>query len=111
MSSKKQKIIKISIITFLIILIGWTSIVYIFEGSSAFIYNEKWIIGKTREEIQEKYGEFDCQADYMPNRAHYIVQESIADKYLDGPPMNRYYIVFNDKGLAEKVYKGTLPGG
>ncbi len=115
MLDKKQKIIKaiikIIIITALIIIIGWISLVYIFEGSSAFIYNEKWIIGKTREEIQERYGEFDCQADYMPNRAHYIVEESIVDKYLDSPPIDRYYIVFNDEGLAEEVYKSTSPGG
>ena len=47
----------------------------------------------------------------MANRAHYIVEESIADKYLDGPPMNRYFIEFNDEGLAEEVYKSTVPGG
>lgn len=109
MLGKKQKVIKISLITVLIIVISWILLVYTFEGSSAFIYNEKWIIGKTREEIQERYGDFDCQADYNPNRAHYIVEESIVDKCLDSPEINRYFIVFNDDGLAEKVYKGCYP--
>lgn len=111
MLGKKKKIVKVSLITVLIIVIGWISLVYIFEGSSAFIYNEKWIIGKTREEIQERYGEFDCKTDYNSNRAHYIIAESIADKYLDGPPRDRYYILFNEDGLAEKAYKSVAPGG
>ena len=50
-----------------------------------FKYNEKWIIGKTPQEIMEQYGEFDSgpvKATNANGSTHYILVDFWATKYV-----------------------------
>jgi hypothetical protein len=72
-------------------------------------YNDIWIIGKTSDEITDRYGEFDRQ--WLDNQAYYEIGESLSDyiwrKYMGGPPSKYYCILFDENGYAQKVYRGS----
>ena len=67
-------------------------------------YNEWWIVGKSEEEIVERYGEFDKK--WGKSKAYYIH----LDNAWDLPPY-LYYIEFDSAGIATKVYVDLAPGG
>ena len=105
-SKKRKKIVIISatIVTLVII----CAIFYATKEN----YSENWIIGKNRDEIKERYGEFDLNFNSI---AAYEFPEdpldSIWSYYMGGDPVNYYYIRFNENGLAEEVYISSYPGG
>ena len=70
-------------------------------------YNDIWIIGKTSDEITDRYGEFDT---WWGNAKAYEIGESLDDyiwrKYMGGPPYKYYCIRFDENGYAQKVYRG-----
>lgn len=74
--------------------------------STHYKYNDSWIIGKTLEEIQERYGEFDLKLD--TKKAYYVGAEDygIDPSYIDF----YYYITFKDD-IATDVYVDAQPGG
>ena len=69
-------------------------------------YDEDWIIGKTPEEVMERYGEFDkCLNDIDPirGRVGYIIQEERRDKLWGGKKTEAIYFLINfdwDTGIA-----------
>ncbi|MFV0478985.1 MAG: hypothetical protein ACK5LZ_00225 [Anaerorhabdus sp.] len=71
-------------------------------------YDDEWIIGKSEEEIIERYGEFD---DYFlrfnTTKGYYI--NDFDDWGPDYPIY--YYIDFNDDNEATKVSVGGPIGG
>ena len=72
-------------------------------------YDSKWIIGKTTEEIQEKYGEFDRHDEghiferdqKLHSSGSYLIKESRVG-FMGTDPAVYYHIVFVD-GVAVSV--------
>ena len=74
--------------------------------------SENWIIGRSSNEIEERYGEFDLNFE---NKSAYEIPEDFFDRvwryFMGGTPINYYYIEFDENGMAEKVYIAPYPGG
>ena len=77
------------------------------------VYDDDWIIGKTPEEIQEKYGDFDCveivDGEYSYGayklRGKIVIGETIH-------PSIYYRITFDeDSGVAEYTKNGCVISG
>ena len=75
-------------------------------------YSEDWIIGKSRNEIEDRYGKFDLNFERI---VAYELPEDHLDSvwtyYMGGDPVKYYYIRFDENGLAKEVYIGSYPGG
>lgn len=68
-----------------------------------FKYNEKWIIGKTPQEVMERYGEFDSGSVKTTNAngfSHYVLVDFWATKYV-------MYIRF-ENNVAVEIYRDDL---
>lgn len=76
---------------------------YVEIYSTYFKYNEKWIIGKTTEEIIARYGEFDSGRITSTNAtgsSYYILVDDWAVKYV-------MYVRF-ENNIAVDIYRDTL---
>ena len=95
----------IHIVIFLLLL---SSCVVFFVSHRTYLkYNDWCIIGRSYDEIVERYGEFD--RDYIGMRGYYIGKDK-------SPVMNShqdmyYWIEFDENDIATEVFVNTLPGG
>ena len=69
------------------------------------VYSEKWIIGKTEEQIERRYGEFERYADFVviEERGDILNQTDYGRGYFSRRQygINYYYMVFfNCEGIA-----------
>ena len=69
-------------------------------------YNEWWIVGKSEEEIVERYGEFDKSWGKSKAYFTYVDNGWIMPDYQE----HYYHIEFDSTGIATKVYDGLAPG-
>ena len=74
-------------------------------------YNEKWIIGKTYEQVVEKYGEFDGYIAYKNSNGEpfcttgsYILKPRKTG-FLGTTPATYFRIDFDLDGIAYKCYE------
>ncbi len=84
------------IITFTIVPAG----VYWYNHPTHYLYNDRWIIGKSASEIEEKYGEFE---KHFSNSSGYCVKPSRIDWWGDATWPEYYMIYFDENGIAYKV--------
>lgn len=84
-------IIAICVASFFLVCLG-SATWYMDSHTVSPYYNDWWIIGKNREEIVVKYGEF---SDYTPGPSN-------TEAYNLGDS-DFYVIYFNEDGIAEKV--------
>lgn len=92
-----------------ILLIVISLAVWFWCHPTSYRYNDRWILGKGREQIQAKYGDFD-QIDGNGKRAGYYLDKD------NGPIMPShlpvyYWIDFDESGKAVKISKGGPMGG
>lgn len=108
---KKAKIKKVSLLSVLLVFVISVS-VFFYMHPTHYKYKDRQIIGKTSDEIIEKYGEFDVTFGSILG---YKINESITDSiwryFTGGEPIEYYCIQFNENGTAEKIYKSSYPGG
>lgn len=79
----------------------------IISHSTYYKYNDWWIVGRSKEEIRERYGEFDISCGRA--RGYYIYYD---DKMIMPDQLEHYYwIEFDENGAAKKVYDAPTPGG
>ncbi len=77
------------------------------------LYDKEWIVGKSREEIENKYGEFEREymSDTGENLGSYYVNyenSGIDPSYIH----DTFFVVFNDEGIAIDAYfRETSIGG
>ena len=99
------------ILLFTLILVFATVIL---SSCSAAPYDTKWVIGKTEEEIVQRYGEFDIRSRNEEGsyyKGAYLVKEKHVG-YLGTDPEEYYLIYFDSNGYAYKVNdKHIIPGG
>ena len=84
---------------------------------SDWMYDKDWIKGKNSEQIQARYGKFDGHPQDIPDDGLYRdcicvyflqIDKQTWDETL---PNEKLYIVFDSKGIAQKVYKHVDEGG
>lgn len=100
------------------ILLILTLLCLIFVGEMIGRYDVDWMIGKTSERIQKRYGEFDGHSEelgedglYKNCYCIYIVQTGKRDLFGDQLPTERLYVIFDDNGIAIDAYIQTDGGG
>ena len=73
------------------------------------LYDREWIVGKSREEIEKKYGEFHREFisdDGEDLGAFYVNYEN---KGLDPSYIHdTYFVVFDGNGIAGSVFLGKI---
>ena len=109
-------ITKKKVIVFLIFFLIAFLIVFFYDFEN---YDEKYVIGKTEEEITQKYGEFDVVP--MDNTIGYETHGSLYDLlgikwaslYFGRSPseIEYFFICFDETGVAYDAYTGGYPGG
>jgi len=103
MVKNKKKWIIIATMFLLIVIVA--SVVNYYSSRVYWKYDDKWIIGRTKEEIIERYGAFD--EDFF--RERYFIYK---DRGLFGGGYDTYYyIIFDEANYAIEVYIGGHPGG
>ena len=83
------------------------------ESNISELYDKEWIIGKSREQIEDKYGAFKREyvLDTGENVGSYYVNyenRGIDPSYIH----DTYFVVFNDDDIATNAYfRETSIGG
>ncbi len=83
------------------------------ENNIVELYDREWIIGKTRQEIQQKYGEFKREFKSDDGRflgAYYVNYENtgLDPSYIH----DTYFIEFNENDIAiDAFFQKTSIGG
>lgn len=70
-------------------------------------YNDWLVVGKNYEEVEERYGEFDC---YDGRTMGYYVGRDQSIFLSNDEPLY-YWMNCDDNGVVTDVYVDTLPGG
>ena len=111
----KKLVALLIILTFVFSLCGCSEKQYDANNISK-LYNKEWIVGKSREEIQDKYGKFNSEfvSDQGENLGAYYVNWDKGWAF-GLPPSNihdTYFVIFNDEDLAVDAYfRETSIGG
>jgi uncharacterized protein YxeA len=119
--TKKRKLIIFIFVLLIIIIAIITIIIYKTYYPTFYKYNDSWIIGRSYEEIAERYGEFDLEYSVSYNKegkatggtGAYEAEtpfRRIGRQFLGGQ-IPYYFIVFDENGIATKVYIRGYPGG
>ena len=109
MEKNKKVLFVLGVVVFLLIVS--LSVFAYYRSRVHWKYDDKWIIGKTKEEVVERYGEFGWS--YNENTYGYLVYEDGKSFMgLPGSGNEQYYlIVFDDDDIATEVYVLWRPGG
>ncbi|MBP2623317.1 hypothetical protein [Streptococcus oricebi] len=107
MVSNKRKIGVTVSLAFIIII---ASIFWYFSSRIYWKYDDQWILGKTKEQVETRYGKFDYQIHAKSvayliddgNKTLFTVDEKVAEYY---------FMIFNDQGKCIKIHVGGKPGG
>jgi len=104
-SKMKKKISKRIIIFILIFILLIGIVIFRMSHNIYYKYNDWWVIGRTQEEIEERYGEFDIKDEESAKYFMYIYSD-----YILGVPETPYYyeILFDKSGIAYEVRIGTV---
>ena len=83
------------------------------ENNISELYDKEWIVGKSREQIEDKYGEFKREyvSDTGENVGSYYVNyenSGMDPSYIH----DTYFVIFNDEDIAVDAYfRETSIGG
>lgn len=83
------------------------------ENNISELYDKEWILGKSREQIEDKYGEF--RREYVSDTGEYVgsyyvnyENSGIDPSYIH----DTYFVIFNDEDIAVDAYfRETSIGG
>lgn len=70
-------------------------------------YNDAWIIGRSIDEVEERYGEFDLDWDYR--KGYYIYNDDRG--FLPDGLDHYYYMEYDENGIVYEVYDSCQMGG
>lgn len=106
--SKRKKLLFIALI-FSILVVG-TSVTIYFRSRVYWKYNDHWIIGKQKNQIVERYGEFDRY--FTGNLEAYAIENGDRSAMIaDNGKFKYYYIHFDETDTATKVSVAWGLGG
>ena len=81
-------------------------LLFIFSHGTCLGYNDWLVVGKTYEEVEERYGDFD--REYGHKKGYYIGRDQSI--FLSNNLPLYYWMVCDDSGVVTDVYVGTRPG-
>ncbi|AVM72349.1 hypothetical protein [Streptococcus mutans] len=100
-----KKIVSLILITLAICLF---SLFLYFRSRVYWKYDNHWMIGKNRTEIEKRYGKFDSSI-LGNNKEVYMIKDNPLSLIYDND--KAYFVmVFDNKGKCVKVYQYTPPG-
>lgn len=70
-------------------------------------YNDWMVVGKTCEQVEERYGDFDREYDHK--KGYYVGTDQ--SLFLDNGMPLYYWMICDDSGVITDVYVDSLPGG
>ena len=108
----KKTVTFLLVVAFTLCLCGCSSKHYD-ENNISELYDKEWIVGKSREQIEDKYGEFKREyvSDTGENVGSYYVNyenSGMDPSYIH----DTYFVIFNDEDIAVDAYfRETSIGG
>ena len=97
---KRHKFVSIMIVCLIIL------ILFYITHPTYYKYSDNWIIGKTIEEVEKRYGKFDIITDNYV--AYYIYTDNTG--FLPDHLKHYYYMKYKNNIIYE-VYEACQPGG
>ena len=76
--------------------------------STHYKYNNWWIVGRSTEEVETRYGEFDIR---VGNRVGYYLYTGNRVPIMSDSTPCYYYMEFDENNIVRQVYKCVQPGG
>ena len=114
--SSRIKVTLIFIVSLIFVAIVSACVIVCFVFRESRNYDEAWIIGKTKDQIVEKYGDFesyytktDSSGNVLYSEGFYTVK-SEQRGFLGTDPPIIFRITFNKDGAAYKCYEGYPEG-
>lgn len=102
---KNKKIVSIMLISFVICIV---SLFLYFHNRVYWKYDNHWMLGKNRTEIERRYGKFDSSM-LGHNKEVYVIKDNPLSLIYDND--KAYFVMaFDNKGKCVKVYQYTPPG-
>ena len=101
-----KKVIAVTAITVIIILVIALISFYWYNHPTHYLYEDRWIIGKKADQIEQRYGEFDKH--FGSSSKGYCVKKSATDWWGDAT-WPEYYMIYFDEN--EKAYKVEIVVG
>ena len=108
-----KKIVAFLLVVALILCLCSCSSKHYDENNISELYDKEWILGKSREQIEDKYGEFKREyvSDTGENVGSYYVNyenSGMDPSYIH----DTYFVIFNDEDIAVDAYfRETSIGG
>lgn len=104
MKINKKMIVAIAITITLILIIALIG-VYWYTHPTHYLYEDRWIIGKNAEQIEQRYGSYDYNSEtiYGSLIKGYCVKPSTTDLWGDATWPKYYMIYFDEEDKACKV--------
>ena len=108
-----KKIVAFLLVVALILCLCACSLKHYDENNISELYDKEWIVGKSREQIEDKYGEFKREyvSDTGENVGSYYVNyenSGMDPSYIH----DTYFVIFNDEDIAVDAYfRETSIGG
>lgn len=100
------KIIIVLSIIVIVILFVCFRFFFAMYGEPNHTFDTSWIMGKTADEIVERYGQPDI---WTSTKFGYDIGP--AQQWLYPNVNNYYYVKFNENGFADSTYVDIQPGG
>ena len=108
-----KRLVKLfTLLTFLLVICACSPKRYD-ENNISDLYNKEWIVGKSREQIEDKYGEFEREyvSNFGENIGAYYVnyqKSGIDPSYIH----DTYFVIFDEKDISIDAYfRKTSIGG
>jgi hypothetical protein len=105
---KRKMLISISLVIVLLV----SFIAYVNSHPHSFKYNDKWIIGRSYDEIVKRYGEFDMGSD--TRKLYKDDTMWFWDKLINSywrTNQDYYHVFFDENGIAKRISRGGPLGG
>ena len=81
---------------------------YIASHTAHYKYNDWWIVGRSIEEVETHYGEFDIR---VGNRVGYYLYTGNRMPIMSDSAPRYYYMEFDENNIIREVYKCVQPEG
>ena len=105
--NRRKKVIIISIVG--LIIIAGLSLWWFFNTHATYYkYNDKWIIGRNINEVEEKYGKFDEDHKSFNVKGYYAYKSSFI---MPSKAPTYYWMEYDKNGIVVKVFLTGPVGG
>lgn len=101
---RKKVVILLLLVVFSLSLFIW----FYISNRVYWKYDDAWMLGRTRSQIEERYGKFD-QSILDSSKEVYIIKDNWLE-FIDDGEEGYFVMAFNKSGDCIRVYKYIPPG-